>query len=88
MTPAGQEKNVLSQDGHSTYTTPSGIAGLLGEETVILTIFSKNVKQVAQFSTGQDDSWVVTKKGTIVRTKYGIIWQEDLYSITNLWNSW
>ena len=69
---------------------PSDIAGLLGEDIVILTIVIKDGKQleIEQFNTGPDDLWTATKNGTIVSANHGTIWQENPHSSTNLWNSW
>jgi hypothetical protein len=75
--PAGQYKNVRDQGTLSTYLNPSGIAGMMGAQTVSLTVMSADGLQVAQFSSGPDDSWIATGSQTIVRSVYGTLWDQD-----------
>jgi hypothetical protein len=79
-------KNVEREDFLSLYLTPDGIAGVLGAKTVSVMVLSADGKQLAMWNTGSDDSWITTEQQTIVRSKYGSIWQQDPGSGTEGWS--
>ncbi len=66
----------VRETGFLDYLSPSAIAGAMSAETLELTLISEDGKWVADFTTNQDFSWIVTSRG-IVRSKYGSIWQSD-----------
>ncbi|KAH6844748.1 hypothetical protein B0I37DRAFT_167614 [Chaetomium sp. MPI-CAGE-AT-0009] len=61
------------------YLSASGIASLLGAHTISVLVMSSegNETQLAIWDSGADDSWIAKSNYTIVRSKYGTIWQED-----------
>lgn len=73
--PPQDYKDVLDT-GVLGYLSPSGIAGLLDADTITLVVMTNDGKEVADFSTNIDYSWIVTPDG-IVRSKYGTINVED-----------
>ncbi|GJE96786.1 hypothetical protein PsYK624_129920 [Phanerochaete sordida] len=75
--PAGDVKNIRDAGVLSTYFSASGIAGMLGAETLNVMVLSGDGTQFAEFTTGPDDSWIATDRGLIVRATYGALWQED-----------
>jgi len=79
-------KDVASEDFLKMYLTPSGIAGMTGTKTASLLVMSGDGKQLAMWSTGSDESWITTDQQTIVRSKYGTIWQQDPGSGTEVWS--
>jgi hypothetical protein len=79
-------KNVESEDFFNMYLTPSGIAGMAGAKTISMMVVSGDGKQLAMWDTGSDDSWITTGQQTIVRSKYGSIWQQDPGSGTEEWS--
>jgi len=78
--------DVASEDFLKMYLTPSGIAGMAGAKTTSLLVLSGDGKQIAMWNTGSDDSWITTDQQTIVRSKYGSIWQQDPGSGTEEWS--
>lgn len=75
--PDDQYKNAFDQGFLNTVFNATGIAGMLGANTVTLTILSNDNKQVVQFNTAQDYSWITTSRQSIVRSRYGTLWQQD-----------
>jgi hypothetical protein len=81
----GDFQDVYKEDTLTMYLTPSGIAGMLGASTVSLLVMSADGKQQAMWDTGPDNSWIATGSQTIVRSKYGSIWQQDPASGSQDW---
>ena len=77
--PAGTFKNVKSEDFLSIYLKAHGIAGLIGAKTVTLMVMAGEGKDLraAMWNSGSDHSWIATKRGVIVRSRYGTLWQEN-----------
>ncbi|KAJ3497465.1 hypothetical protein NLG97_g1881 [Lecanicillium saksenae] len=71
-----QYADIYDESFFRQYLSPSGIAGMVGAETVSVVILNEATKQVASFDTGPDESWIV-KSDKIVHSIYGSIWQED-----------
>ena len=74
------EKNILQ-----IYLNSSGYAGLLGAKTVTIFVMSADGKQVALYNTGPDHPWIATAEQTIVRSRYGSIWQQDPSAGNHAW---
>lgn len=74
------QRNVLE-----IYLNPSGYAGILGAKTVTVYVMSADGKQTALYNTGPDNSWIATGSKTIVRSKYGTIWQQDPGAGSHAW---
>ena len=74
---AGEYKKVNDRGVLGMYLSASGIADLLGASTVSVMVMSGDGKQVANFNTNGDYSWIATSNKKIVRSKYGSIWQQD-----------
>jgi len=70
------------------YLSPSGYAAMLaGAETMTLTVVSEDMKQVAQFTTNPDHSWIATDTQKIVRSKYGgSVFEQDPAAGTIDWH--
>ncbi|WP_407288854.1 hypothetical protein [Streptomyces sp. BP-8] len=54
----------------------SGWAALLGASTVSMLVMTEDGKHVAQFNSGEDDSWIATDE-KVVRAKYGTLHEPD-----------
>ena len=74
---AGEFQKVNERGILGMYLSPSGIADLLGARTVSVLVMSGDGKQVANFNTNSDHSWIATRDRRIVRSRYGSIWQQD-----------
>ena len=81
----GAFKNINQQNILQIYLNPSGYAGLLGAKTVSVYVMSTDGKQVALYNTAPDHSWIATAQQTIVRAKYGSIWQQEPSSGSYAW---
>jgi hypothetical protein len=79
----GQYKNVYSSDVW-TYFNPSAYADLMGASTMTLLLMSDDGKNVIEFDTNSDYSWVATSSG-VVRSQYGTIWTQDPNSGSFSW---
>lgn len=68
----GQTVEVSDKGILSLYFGPSGIASMVADaHELTLTVLSGDNKQVAQWDTNSDYSWVATDHKVIVRSKYG-----------------
>jgi hypothetical protein len=65
---------------------PSYWGALSGCQTVQVLIIDDSMERTCSFSTGADDSWIVTPD-RIVRSKYGTIWQQDPSAGCHFWNN-
>jgi hypothetical protein len=68
------------------YLSPSGIAGLLDADTIILLVMTDEGKKITDFPTNIDYSWIVNSFD-IVRSKYGTIHEEDPDAGRHLWSN-
>ncbi|KAF4584734.1 hypothetical protein AB1N83_013348 [Pleurotus pulmonarius] len=59
------------------YLNADGIASIFGAKTLNAMVMSDDGKQLAWLDGGPDDSWIVTSRQEIVRSKYGTLCQED-----------
>ncbi|PBK78636.1 hypothetical protein ARMSODRAFT_984589 [Armillaria solidipes] len=73
----GEYKNINDESFWSTYFNASGMASLLGANTLSVVAMSGDGKQVAMWNTGPDDSWIAIPREKIVRSKFGTLWEED-----------
>ena len=83
--PHGKFENIHERNVLQIYLNPSGYAGLLGAKTVSVYVMSMDGKQVALYNTAPDYSWIATAQQTIVRAKYGAIWQQEPSSGSHAW---
>ncbi|NQZ60855.1 hypothetical protein [Crocosphaera sp.] len=70
--------------GFSDSLSISGIAGQLGAETITLFVMTDDGKNIVDFITNIDHSWIVTPS-KVVRAKYGTINGEDPASGQHNW---
>ncbi|KAI0884571.1 uncharacterized protein GGS22DRAFT_144192 [Annulohypoxylon maeteangense] len=75
--PYDEYKDVERDSILSIYLSADGVASLVGAENVSVMVMSGDGKQLAMWDTNADHSWIATKDGKIVRSKYGTIWQQD-----------
>jgi len=75
--PCDDYKDAIDRGILGIYLSASGYAGLFGASTVTLVVMSGDGKQVSQYNTGPDYSWIATNREVIVRSRYGTLWQED-----------
>ncbi|HEX7680038.1 MAG TPA: hypothetical protein VF713_18050 [Thermoanaerobaculia bacterium] len=66
------------------WMTPSALAGIPGLKTLNMTVLTDDGRKVANFDTNHDHSWIVTDP-SVVRSKYGTIWQTDAGSGSFPW---
>ena len=83
--PHGKFENIHERNVLQIYLNPSGYAGILGAQTVTVFVMSADGKQVALYNTGPDHSWIATAEQTIVRARYGTIWQQDPGAGNHAW---
>ncbi|EAU93502.2 hypothetical protein CC1G_12166 [Coprinopsis cinerea okayama7 len=85
---AGHVKKV-NDEWWINYINPDGIASLFDSaKTLNVLVMSDDGLQFAAFGTNNDHSWIATDRGSIVRSRYGTIWQQDpdAGSVTWAWS--
>ncbi|KAI0384777.1 hypothetical protein F5Y04DRAFT_293084 [Hypomontagnella monticulosa] len=60
----------------SMYMSANGLASMAGAKNISLTVMTGDMRHVAMWDTGNDDSWIVGKE-EIARFIYGTLWQDD-----------
>jgi hypothetical protein len=83
--PSGDYKDVDREGFTNIYFNPDGWASVTGVDTISVLVMSGDGTQVALWTSGADDSWIATRSHTIVRSKYGTIWQADPTSDSVSW---
>ncbi|MFD7449628.1 hypothetical protein [Kitasatospora sp. NPDC059827] len=76
----------LREEGLLSYLSASGIAALLGAETVSMLVMSADGKLITDFDSGPDESWIVTPDG-IHRVAHGTVSAIDSAFATIPWTS-
>ncbi|KAG7093105.1 hypothetical protein E1B28_009391 [Marasmius oreades] len=75
--PAGQYKQINEKNWLESFFNASAVGSLLVAKTVSLMVMTGDGQRFAMYDTNSDYSWIATKEGKCVRSKYGSVWQQD-----------
>jgi len=81
----GDAVNASRKNFLGMYLGADGMPGILGAHNVSLIVLSDDGRQLCMFGSAPDDSWIVTSRQLIVRSKYHTLWQEDPDAGTQRW---